>query len=345
MAGQEDEPQDVVLDVVDLGVEVGHSPPLPVGMLELRNLAAKDVCAPEVIDAAPLRGGHQPRRRVLRYAGSGPLLERGHERVLRKILGELHVTGHPGEGADEAGRLGPPSGDDGLVRIIRTGLCRHQASVGARASPRLSRRRRGASGPVGDLAQGGDHGDLGPVLRVQLGELLLVGDGLLEAVVLHDGPAADDLLGLGVRPVDAADLALADDEVHGVLSAVQPAAVEEHALGGLLADVVVHRVEQRLRRRADALFHPHESHETRHLDHSYSLLEPACHLYVERPPRSSTSTLHFFQTRLPCRVATPIERSPPDPSSDGGVAHPPFTPRGCDAGAEPAAGGMLSMLQ
>ncbi len=143
VAGQEDEPQDVVLDVVDLGVEVGHLLLLsPAGMLELRDLAAKVVRAPEVVDAAPLRGGHQPRDRVLRDAGGGPLLERGHECVLRQVLGELHITGHPGEGADEAGRLGPPRGEDGLGRVIRTGLCRHDASV---VSPVQSP---GASGPV-----------------------------------------------------------------------------------------------------------------------------------------------------------------------------------------------------
>src|SRR4051794_40587714 len=65
----------------------------------------------------------------------------------------------------------------------------------------------------GDLAQGGDHGALGPVLRVQLSELLLAGDGLLEAVVLQDGEPADDLLGLRVGAVDAGGLALANDEV------------------------------------------------------------------------------------------------------------------------------------
>ena len=143
MAGQEDEPEDVVLDVVDLAVEVGHLLLLsPAGVLELRDLAAKAVGAPEVVDAAPLRGGHQPRDRVLRYAGRGPLLERGHECVLRQVLGELHVTGHPGESADEAGRLGPPRGDDGLARVIRTGLCRHEASV---VRPVQSP---GSSGPV-----------------------------------------------------------------------------------------------------------------------------------------------------------------------------------------------------
>ena len=115
MAGQEDEPQDVVLDVVDLAVEVGHLLLLsPAGMFELRELAAKAVRAPEVVDAAPLRDGHQPRDRVLRDALCRPLLERGHECVLRQVLGQLDITGHPGESADEAGRLGPPRGVDGL---------------------------------------------------------------------------------------------------------------------------------------------------------------------------------------------------------------------------------------
>lgn len=143
MAGQEDEAQDVVLDVVDLAVEVGHLLLLsPAGVFELRDLAAKAVGAPEVVDAAPLRDGHQPGDRLFRNAGRGPLLERGHECVLRKVLGELHITGHSGESTDEAGRLGPPRGDDGLGRAIHTGLCRHDASV---VSPvQLP----GASGPV-----------------------------------------------------------------------------------------------------------------------------------------------------------------------------------------------------
>src|SRR3954453_6478625 len=109
--------------------------------------------------------------------------------------------------------------------------------------PPSSRSLAGFLRTCGDLAQGRDDRDLGPVLRVQVGELPLVGHGLLEVGVLHDGPAADDLLGLGVRSVDAADLALTDHEVHGVLRAVQATAVEERALGGPLADVGVHRIE------------------------------------------------------------------------------------------------------
>src|SRR4051794_13006833 len=163
----------------------------------------------------------------------------------------------------------------------------------------------------GDLAQGRDHGDLGPVLRVQLGELLLVGHGLLEGVVLHDGPAADDLLGFGVRSVDPAHLALADHEVHGVLGPVQATAVEEHTLGGPFADVGVHRVEQLLRWRADALFHSHESHETWHLDNSYWLLG-GCFSHVRRTlPGTSTSNFEMLRTCPTCRAAAPRGRGAP----------------------------------
>ena len=130
-------------------------------MFELRDLAAEDVGTPEVIDSAPLRGGHQPRDRVVRDARGRPLLERSDEGVLRQVLGEAHIAGHPGEGTDEAGRLGPPGGVDGLARIIGTGLCRHHASVVSpvsawirRSLPQRAQDRRiqghspGASGPV-----------------------------------------------------------------------------------------------------------------------------------------------------------------------------------------------------
>jgi hypothetical protein len=143
MAGQEDESEDVVLDVVDLGIEVGHIRLLPAtGVLELRELVVKGLAAPEVIDGSPLGDGHQPPRRVLRYAGCRPLFERGHERVLRQVLGESDITRHPREGADEAGRVGPPRGFDGLGQIIRTGLGRHDASVVSALQAS------GASGPV-----------------------------------------------------------------------------------------------------------------------------------------------------------------------------------------------------
>src|SRR4051794_5250460 len=143
MAGQEDEPQDVVLDVVHLAEEVGHLLLLTsVGVLQLRDLVTHAGRAPKVVDAASLRDGHQPRTRVLRDPGRWPLLERCHECVLRQVLGEVHIPGHPGQSTDEAGRLGPPRGEDSIGRVIRSGLCRNDASV---VSPVQAS---GASGPV-----------------------------------------------------------------------------------------------------------------------------------------------------------------------------------------------------
>ena len=97
VAGQEDEPEYVVLDVVDLALDVGHRLLLsPSGMFDLCNLAAEDVGTPEVIDHAPLRRGHQPRDRVVRDARGRPLPKRSDEGVLRQVLGEDHIAGHPG---------------------------------------------------------------------------------------------------------------------------------------------------------------------------------------------------------------------------------------------------------
>ena len=89
VAGEEDQPQDVVLDVVDLVVEVGHRRLLPAaGVLELGDLATQRLGAPEVVDAAALGGRHQPGDRIVRDARHRPLLQRGDERVLRQVLGE-----------------------------------------------------------------------------------------------------------------------------------------------------------------------------------------------------------------------------------------------------------------
>ena len=73
----------------------------------------------------------------------GTLLQPGTRSldVLRQVLGELHVPGHPGESTDEAGRNGPPRGEDGPGRVIRTGLCRHEASVVSPFSRRAPRDR------------------------------------------------------------------------------------------------------------------------------------------------------------------------------------------------------------
>src|SRR5207237_10679883 len=50
-------------------------------------------------DRAVARGGGEPAAGVRRYAGLRPLLERGDERLARRLLGDVDVT----EAADERG--------------------------------------------------------------------------------------------------------------------------------------------------------------------------------------------------------------------------------------------------
>ena len=177
MAAQEDQPEDVVLDVVDLRVEIGHPLLLPPGVPEL---------GPFRRSVSSRRKRSTPRRlaAVISQADglSGtpahrPLLQRGDERVLSQVLGQPDVTRHPGDRADEASPLRTPGGDD----VSRGSRGRRGMSLPARGQPsELERSVVGRLGALGHLAQRGGHGDLGPVPRVQLGEHLRVGHRLLE---------------------------------------------------------------------------------------------------------------------------------------------------------------------
>ena len=91
MAGHEDEAQQVVAHVVvELGVDVALSrTELQLDLPgELLLLALERRAAPQQVDRAVLRRGHEPGARVVRHARLGPLLERGDESVLRELLGE-----------------------------------------------------------------------------------------------------------------------------------------------------------------------------------------------------------------------------------------------------------------
>ena len=80
-------------------------------------LALEPLVATEEIDGAMLRGGHQPRARIVRDSRFRPLLERGDESVLREFLGEANVAHDPRESGDDSGRLDPPDCVDGAVCI------------------------------------------------------------------------------------------------------------------------------------------------------------------------------------------------------------------------------------
>ena len=105
MAGGEDQAQQVVADVVvERGVEI-RAAALPrrgsSSRAELLVLALEPLAAPQHVDRAVLRGGHEPGARVVRDARLRPLLERGDERVLRQLLGEADVAHDAREAGDE----------------------------------------------------------------------------------------------------------------------------------------------------------------------------------------------------------------------------------------------------
>ena len=115
MAGHEDQPEDVVGHLVDLRREVGT-----VELLEGLQLAPDQLraCARASRDAVVRRSPRRLAVAISQAPGlSGmpcprPLLERGHQRVLRQVLGHCHVADDPGQPGDQPGRLDPPDGVD-----------------------------------------------------------------------------------------------------------------------------------------------------------------------------------------------------------------------------------------
>ena len=94
MAGGEDQPQQLVADIViQRGIRIGH------GLLLLRHIARDDVvllgqhaAAAQMIERPAFGDRHQPGAGLFRKARRGPMFERGHQGFLRQILSERHVA-------------------------------------------------------------------------------------------------------------------------------------------------------------------------------------------------------------------------------------------------------------
>ena len=138
-----------------------------------RALAAQDV------EGAVLRGGHQPRGRILRHAAEFPDLERAAEGVLHDVFCQREVVDSEDarQSGDHAPRFAPEQMIAGLhhMFIFMTGR---------------------TSTAAFDLED-----------RAALGEL----DGLLQIAGLDQRVAADDVLGLGKRAVRHGLLLALDD--------------------------------------------------------------------------------------------------------------------------------------
>jgi hypothetical protein len=124
MAGDEDEPEEVVADgVVESGVEVGR------GLFEGFEFAAElfvfalgDSVAAEEIDGAAFGGCGEPCRGIIGDTRLWPLLECGDECLLREVFGEADVTGEARESGDDARGLDAPDGFDGAMQGLMCGV-------------------------------------------------------------------------------------------------------------------------------------------------------------------------------------------------------------------------------
>ena len=127
VAGNEHEPKQIITDVlVDgcLDIRARRSQARGGFVPELVVLAVPHLPPPELIDRAVLRGGHEPRAGVLGDAHHGPSLHRGHERLLREVLGEPDVAHHARKAAYQPCGFNPPDGLDGLARGAHDLFCR-----------------------------------------------------------------------------------------------------------------------------------------------------------------------------------------------------------------------------
>ncbi len=127
VAGGEHQPQPVVADVVvhtrHDGVDVRPHRRRPGGRVppHLVQPALPPLPFPQRVHRAPFAHRRQPRPRIVRHPGGGPLLQRRHQRVLRQFLGQADVVRDPGQGGRHTRRLDAPH------RLDRTAGVRHGA--------------------------------------------------------------------------------------------------------------------------------------------------------------------------------------------------------------------------
>ena len=126
MTGDEDESQEVVAQVF-IQIRVFWNTD---GLFQFKvashffGLAFEADVAANEIDGMMLGGDHEPRAGFIGNAGFGPLLERGDERALRKILGETHIADEARKTRDESGGFDPPDCINGAMDIGKGhGLC------------------------------------------------------------------------------------------------------------------------------------------------------------------------------------------------------------------------------
>lgn len=156
MTGYEDEAQQVVTDFIVHGrlkIRPGQVLPGLHLIAEFLVFAIEHGIPAQQIDGAMFRRSHKPGSGLVGNARLRPLLERGHQSVLREILGNADVPHDPREARDEPRRLDSPDCVDGAMGIGRRHSFRLQHRRPPGASRGWLRLRRTVGGEAGQRAK------------------------------------------------------------------------------------------------------------------------------------------------------------------------------------------------
>ena len=124
MAGDEDQAEQIVANVIIQSA--ARFPHLKLARAHLSGvqftaklfvLALQPRVSAEIIDGAMLGRGHQPGARIVRHARLRPLLERGHQSILRQVLRNADVAHDAGKPGDQSRGLDPPDRINGTMCI------------------------------------------------------------------------------------------------------------------------------------------------------------------------------------------------------------------------------------
>ena len=132
MTGRENEPQQIVADIVFArGIERIDEIGRDVRFLRVEIASVLLVLArvqrvlPQTVERLVLRCRHEPRSRLFGHAHArlAPVLQRGDERVLRQFLGERDIAHHARHARNHLRGLDAPHRVDGAPgRIVRRAL-------------------------------------------------------------------------------------------------------------------------------------------------------------------------------------------------------------------------------
>src|SRR4029453_7403759 len=106
MATGEDQAEPVVLDVLELSGD-GADGFRRQALGELRLRSVESGAAAHGVDSLEAPGGNEPGSWIGGRAVARPLLDRGREGVMQRLLGEVKAPEQADEGGQDAARLGP----------------------------------------------------------------------------------------------------------------------------------------------------------------------------------------------------------------------------------------------